>query len=257
MSPTEHCLLDTADSVLTITLNRPQVLNALHPAAHHELARVFDEFAADKSLRVAIVTGAGRAFCVGSDLKAIAAGGRQPRPAAGYAGLMLREDLFKPVIAAVNGLCLGGGLEFVLCCDMAVASESAEFGLPEPLVGLVADSGLPRLARQLPYKAAMKLALTSARIKADEAARCGLVNEVVAADQLLATARLWAQQIVAGAPLAIEATKQILQQNFREPDIFAATRASYPALALVHGSQDAKEGPQAFAAKRKPQWLGK
>ena len=256
MSPTEHCLLAATDGVLTITLNRPQALNALHPAAHHELARVFDEFAANRSLRVAIVTGAGRAFCVGSDLKAIAAGGRQPRPTAGYAGLMLREDLFKPVIAAVNGLCLGGGLEFLLCCDMAVASENAEFGLPEPLVGLVADSGLPRLARQLPYKAAMKLALTSTRVKADEALRIGLVNEVVPADQLLSTARAWAQQIVAGAPLAIEATKQILLQNFREPDIFAATCASYPALALVHGSHDAKEGPQAFAAKRKPQWRG-
>ncbi|NDP44021.1 MAG: enoyl-CoA hydratase, partial [Aromatoleum sp.] len=141
--------LDREDAILTITIDRPQVLNSLHRDAHFELARGFDLYAADPALRVAIITGAGeRAFCVGTDLKSLAATGDYEYPPGGFAGITKRFDLWKPVIAAVNGLCLGGGVEIVAACDLAIASDHAEFALPEPRVGLAALGGgaLQRLA---------------------------------------------------------------------------------------------------------------
>jgi crotonobetainyl-CoA hydratase len=247
-------------AVLTITIDRPEVLNALHLEAHVELARAFDLYAAASELRVAIITGAGeRAFCVGTDLKALAKTGDYEYPRGGFAGITKRFDLWKPVIAAVNGLCLGGGVEIVAACDLAVAAEHAEFALPEPRVGLAALGGgaLQRLARQMPMKDAMWLALTAKRIPADEARRISLVNEVVRKGEALARAKAIAQEMLACAPLALEASKQVVLQSACEPDLESAMRRRYPAAERMLASEDAREGPRAFAEKRKPQWRGR
>jgi enoyl-CoA hydratase/carnithine racemase len=252
-----HCRVDRDGAILTITIDRPEVLNALNPDAHFELARAFDQYAADPELRVAIVTGAGdRAFCVGTDLKALAATGRDEYPPGGFAGITKRFDLWKPVIAAVNGLCLGGGVEILAACDLAIAAEHAEFALPEPLVGLAALGGgaLQRLARQMPMKEAMWLVLTAKRISAAEARRVGLINEVVPRGQALERARELAQGMLACAPLALEASKQVMLQSVAEPDLEAAMKKSYPAAQRMLASDDAREGPRAFAEKRKPRW---
>jgi crotonobetainyl-CoA hydratase len=256
----EHIRLEQDDGILTITLDRPQILNALHLPAHVELSRAFDLYANTPSLRVAIVTGAGeRAFCVGTDLKSLAQTGDYEYPRGGFAGITKRFDLWKPVIAAVNGLCLGGGVEIVAACDLAIADEHAQFGLPEPLVGLAALGGgaLQRLARQMPMKDAMALVLTARRIDAAEARRISLVNEVVTRGEALARARTIARDMLACAPLALEASKQVMLQSVAEPDLEAAMRKRYPAAERMLASEDAKEGPRAFAEKRKPNWQGR
>jgi crotonobetainyl-CoA hydratase len=256
----EHIRCEVDDGILTITLDRPAVLNALHLPAHVELSQAFDLYAADPRLRVAIVTGSGaRAFCVGTDLKSLAQTGDYEYPRGGFAGITKRFDLFKPVIAAVNGLCLGGGVEIVAACDLAVASEHAEFGLPEPFVGLAALGGgaLQRLARQMPMKDAMALVLTGKRIPAAEARRISLINEVVPQGGALARAKAIAGEMLACAPLALQASKQVLLQSTAEPDLEAAMRRRYPAAERMLASEDAKEGPRAFAEKRKPHWEGR
>jgi crotonobetainyl-CoA hydratase len=256
----QFCRVERDGAILTIAIDRPEVLNALHPPAHAELARAFDLYAADAELRVAILTGTGeRAFCVGSDLKARTATNRDDHPPTGFAGITKRFDLWKPVIAAVNGLCIGGGVEIVAACDLAIASEHAEFGMPEPLVGLAALGGgaLQRLARQLPMKEAMWLVLTGKRISAEDARRIGLINEVVPKDDVRARARELAQDLLSCAPLALEAAKQVMLQSVAEPDLAAAMRKSYPAAERMLASEDAREGPRAFAEKRKPVWKGR
>jgi crotonobetainyl-CoA hydratase len=256
----EHCRVERADRLLTITIDRPEALNALHPPAHRELARAFDLYAAEPELRVAILTGAGqRAFCVGSDIKLRAETGRDDHPDTGFAGLTRRFDLLKPVIAAVNGLALGGGLEIVLACDLALAAEHAQFGLPEPLVGLAAlgGGGLQRLVRQVPMKQAMWLALTGRRIRAEEALRMGLINEVVAAGDLLARAMALAKELLACAPLALEASKQVMLESLAQPGLKAAIEAPYPAAERMLASADAIEGQRAFVEKRAPRWRGR
>jgi crotonobetainyl-CoA hydratase len=252
--------LDDDGVVLTITINRPEVLNSLHLDAHTELSRAFDLYAADPKLRVAIIAAVGdRAFCVGTDLKSLAKTGPYEYPRGGFGGITTRFDLWKPVIAAVNGLCLGGGVEIVAACDLAIASEHAEFALAEPLVGLAALGGgaLQRLARQMPMKDAMWLVLTAKRITAQEARRVSLVNEVVPRGTELERARQIAHDMLACAPLALEASKQVMLQSVSEPDLETAMRRKYPAAERMLASEDAKEGPRAFAEKRKPQWLGR
>jgi crotonobetainyl-CoA hydratase len=255
-----YCRLEREDAILTITIDRPEVLNSLHHAAHVELARAFDLYAADPALRVAIITGAGeRAFCVGTDLKSLAITGPYEYPPGGFAGITTRFDLWKPVIAAVNGLCLGGGVEIVAACDLAVAADHAEFALPEPQVGLAALGGcaLQRLARQMPMKDAMWLVLTAKRIPADEARRISLVNEVVPRGTALDRAKAIARDLLLCAPLALEASKQVMLQSVAEPDLETAVRKTYPAAERMLASEDAREGPRAFAEKRQPRWLGR
>ena len=236
-----HIRVERDGGILTITIDRPEVLNSLHLDAHVELSRAFDVYAADPDLRVAIITGAGdRAFCVGTDLKSLARTGDYDYPRGGFAGITKRFDLWKPVIAAVNGLCLGGGVEILAACDLAVAADHAEFGLPEPLVGLAALGGgaLQRLARQMPMKDAMGLVLTGKRISAAPRG----------------TTRALARDVLACAPLALEASKQVMLQSLAEPGLEAAMLKKYPAAERMLASDDAKEGPRAFAEKRKPQW---
>jgi enoyl-CoA hydratase/carnithine racemase len=254
------CRYEVEGPVLTITLVRPEVLNAMHREGHFELARAFDRYRDDPSLRVAIVTGAGeRAFCVGTDLKALAVSGDHTKPATGFAGLTHRFDLFKPVIAAVNGLCLGGGVEIVAACDLAIAADDAQFALPEPLVGLAALGGgvLQRLPRQMAMKDAMWLVLTAQRVSAAEAVRLRLVNEVVPRAALMARAREIAAQVLRCAPLALQASKQVMLQSLRHADLEQAMAARYEAAERMLASEDAVEGPAAFAQKRAPVWRGR
>jgi len=248
--------------ILTITINRPEVMNALHNAAHVELSQAFDAFAADAELWVAIVTGAGdRAFCAGNDLKATAAtplDKRLPLPSTGFGGITARFDLDKPVIAAVNGVAMGGGLEIALACDIIVASEKATFALPEPLVGLAAIAGgIHRLPRTVPLKQAMGMMLTGRHVSAAEAREMGLLNEVTAPDAVMAAARAWAERILKCSPLAVRAAKQMAYAGLEIGGVSAALTASYPALTALRESQDFIEGPRAFAEKRTPNWLGR
>jgi crotonobetainyl-CoA hydratase len=254
------CRVERQGAVLWITIDRPQVLNALDAATHAALADAFDTYAADPELRVAVLTGAGeRAFCVGSDLKQRAMTNRDHHPPTGFGGLTHRFDLFKPVICAVNGLALGGGVELMLACDLVIAADHAEFALPEPRVGLTAlgGGGLQRLARQLPLKQAMWLALTGRRINAHEAREMGLVNEVVPQADLKARAMALSGELLDMAPLALEASKQVMLQSLACPDLATAMNAEYPAAKRMLASEDAVEGQRAFMEKRKPVWKGR
>lgn len=245
--------------LLIVTLNRPEVMNAIHPAASRELAELWDAFERDDELWVAIVTGAGdRAFSAGNDLKAQAAGGRAEGPASGFAGLTSRYELVKPVIAAVNGMAMGGGFEIALACDVIVASERAVFALPEPRVGLAAlAGGVHRLPRQIGLKNAMGMLLTGRRVDAHEGYRLGFVNEVVPHAELMPAARRWAEQILECAPLSVRATKQASLQGLDAPSLRAAAETRYEQLLKLVKSEDWIEGPLAFAQKRKPIWKGK
>ena len=260
MSMSEHILVERDDAMLWITIDRPAALNALNALAHRELSAALDSYAADSALRVAVITGAGeRAFCVGSDLKARSLANADDHPPTGFGGISHRFDLAKPVIAAVNGLALGGGVEIVAACDLAIAADHAEFGLPEPRVGLAAlgGGGLQRLARHLPLKYAMELVLTGRRFGAEEAMRIGLINEVVPRAELSARVRKMAEAIIQGAPLAVEASKQVMLQSLAMPDLKAALQARYPAAERMLASEDAREGQRAFVEKRKARWQGK
>jgi crotonobetainyl-CoA hydratase len=260
MSDFQHVLVERDGAILWITINRPAALNALNPLAHREVSAALDTFAAEPALRVAVLTGAGeRAFCVGSDLKSRAERNADDHPPTGFAGISHRFDLMKPVIAAVNGLALGGGTEIVAACDLAVAADHAEFSLPEPRVGLAAlgGGGLQRLARNMPLKHAMDLVLTGRRISASEAKTMGLINEVVPRAELKARVRQVADLIIAGAPLAIEASKSIMLQSLEMGSLQDALRARYPAAERMLASEDAKEGQRAFVEKRQPRWQGR
>lgn len=256
----EYIKVETRDRVTVITLNRPEVHNAINAAMHDELQSGFDAFASDPEQFVCVVTGAGdRAFCAGSDLKAGAAGESRDYPANGYAGLIERFDLDKPVIAAVNGICLGGGFEIALACDLIIASENAQFGLPEPRVGAVAlGGGIHRLVRQIGQKRAMGILMTGLPISSAQALGEGLVNEVVPADQLDQTVSKWCTSILECAPLSIRATKQAAMRGLDETGLEAAitSQEDYPAFKAWRAADDTREGPRAFAEKRAPVWKG-
>src|SRR5262245_22747121 len=255
--PLEFVRYEKRDHIAFITMNRPDVMNALHPPAHEELDGCWNDLAADDDVRVAILTGAGeRAFSAGNDLKWTAQHGIPKMPRSGFAGITSRFDLWKPVIAAVNGVALGGGLEIALACDIIVAAEHATLGLPEPRVGLMAAAGgVHRLPRHLPLKVAMGIMLTGKPISAAEAANLGLVNEVVPKAQLMDAAARWAREIAECSPLSVQATKQAALQGRGKP-LVEALAARYEAVERLWASDDAKEGPLAFAQKRKPTWRG-
>ena len=268
MSDFEFVQREARDRILFVTINRPESMNALHPPASKEMAQIWDDFAADEELWVAIVTGAGeRAFSAGMDLRwraqANAAGESQASSGAqakgGFGGLTNPEQrqLWKPVIAAVNGYALGGGCELAMACDIIVAADTARFGLPEPTRGILAGAGgMHRLPRAIPLKIAMGYMLTGKHMTAQEAAGWGLVNEVVPAEQLMATAERWAREIMECAPLSVRATKQAALVGLDMP-LGQAMNTMFSEQQKALASQDAKEGPQAFADKRKPVWTGR
>ena len=250
------CKVEDAEHIRIVTINRPQVMNALTSEASHELESVWDEFAARDDLWVGIVTGAGdRAFSAGNDLKAQAAGKRGPRPRTGFAGLTSRFGLNKPLIAAVNGIAMGGGFELALACDIVVAAENAVFALPETRVGLIAGAGgVHRLPRMIPQKAALGIILTGRRVSAQEGKHLGFVNEVVPVGDALTAAKRWAQLILECSPIATRASKEAVYQGLDLPSLEQAVGTIYPTQKMNIESQDFLEGPRAFSEKRKPNW---
>jgi enoyl-CoA hydratase/carnithine racemase len=255
----EFIKVEHKDKVLVVTINRPESFNSLHPAANREMGDAFDDYAANDDQWVAIVTGAGeKAFSAGNDLKWTAQNeGKLEIPPRGFGGLTGRFDLDKPVIAAVNGVALGGGFEIALACDIIVASSNARFGLPEPKVGLAAlAGGMHRLPRQIGLKNAMGMMLTGRHVDAAEALRLGIAQEVTEPAQLMERAMAWAAEIAACAPLSVRATKQVAMQSLGKP-LEEASKARYEAIDRLFKSEDFVEGPRAFAEKRKPNWKGK
>jgi enoyl-CoA hydratase/carnithine racemase len=244
MSDYEFCRVEREGPLTIVTLNRPEVMNALHPPAHFELNKVFDDFAADPAQWVAIVTGAGeRAFSAGNDLKYQASGGKMSSPPGGF----------------VNGIAMGGGFEIALACDLIVASEVAVFALPEPRVGLAAlAGGLHRLPRVIGAKRALGMILTGRRVGAKEGLELGFVNDVVAPAELMNAARRWANQILELSPMSIRASKEAVYKGLDEASLAdaLANQGRYPAVAAMFKSADFIEGPRAFAEKRPPKWKG-
>ncbi|MBA4181339.1 MAG: enoyl-CoA hydratase [Anaerolinea sp.] len=262
----EFCRYEKKGHVAYVTITRPEVMNALHAHASRELGAVWDEFANDDDAWVGVLTGEGnKAFSAGNDLKYTAEMSRLTKeqrpdlsmPAGGFGGLTSRFDLFKPIVARVNGFALGGGFEMALACDIIVAADHAEVGLPEPRRGLIAGAlGVHRLPRQAPLKAAMGYMLTGRHIPAQRAYELGLVSEVVPLAQLDAAVDAWVNDILRCAPLSVRATKEaaMMGLNVSLPE---AEKGRYEWEMRRRASSDAVEGPRAFAEKRAPNWQGK
>jgi enoyl-CoA hydratase/carnithine racemase len=261
MSNLEFCKVEREGRLTLVTINRPDVMNALHPPANKELAETFDAFASDDEQWVAIITGAGdKAFSAGNDLKYQASGQPMSIPPSGFAGLTSRFNLNKPVIAAVNGLAMGGGFEIALAADIIIAAENAMFALPEPRVGLAAlAGGLHRLPREIGLKKALGMILTGRRVTATEGYALGFVNEVVKPGEAVNAAKKWAAQILECSPMSIRASKEAVTRGLMEPSVQAAleNQRNYEAVRAMFRSEDFREGPMAFAQKRPPQWKGK
>lgn len=254
----QYCLVDKQDHVMTVRINRPDRLNALHPPANVELGEVFDDFANDDEMWVAIITGEGRGFSAGNDLRYQAEGGERVRMPRGFGGLTSRFDLTKPVIAAVNGVAMGGGFEIALACDIIIASDKAVFALPEPKVGLAAlAGGLQRLSRQIGLKRALGMILTGRHVPAAEGERLGFVNQVVAHDDLMKAAKDWAAQINACSPLSIRASKDVVYRSLDIASLEESIGTRYDSVKQMTRSEDFTEGPRAFAEKRAPVWKGR
>lgn len=255
-------LFEVVNHVATVTIDRPDVLNAVDLATEAELIRIWDHIERNNDIRVVVLTGAGeRSFCAGADLKNTSNlkgvdYWAASRPG-GFGGIALRETLNVPVIAKVNGFALGGGFEMVLGCDLVVACEEASFGLPEPLVGrLPLDGGMLLLQRQIPYRQAMAMMLTGQRVKARRALEMGLINEVVVRSELDGAVDRWVQQILACAPLSLKAIKQVVRlTGMMSPAQAHGMRL--PSLVTALQSEDSDEGVLAFQQKRRPQWKGR
>jgi enoyl-CoA hydratase len=249
--------IEQSDGVLLVTINRPEVRNAINYDCAQVLAQAFERLDADPELRIGVLTGAGQGFSAGMDLKDFAQSRIRPRvPKRGFAGLTDMPPT-KPLIAAVEGFALAGGFEMVLACDMVVAARDAKFGLPEVKRGLVAGAGgLLRLPRRMPYPIAMEMILTGDPITAEQAHRYGLINQLTEPGEALSAARALAARISENGPLAIQAAKRIVNEglDWSQHEMFAKQE---PMIAPILASEDAREGALAFAQKRKPVWQAK
>jgi enoyl-CoA hydratase len=249
-------LIERRDGVLLITLNRPQARNAVNSALAHGVAAALDELDGDDALKAGVLTGSGGSFCAGMDLKAFVAGESPQVEGRGFAGIAQRPPR-KPLIAAIEGYALAGGLEVALSCDVIVAARDARLGIPEVKRGLIAAAGaLIRLPRRVPYHVAMELALTGDPIAAERAHAVGLVNRLADPGEAVAVALELASAIAANGPLAIDASKKIVSaaQDWTEEQ---AWREQAETVAAIMGSEDAREGAIAFAEKRAPVWKGR
>ena len=256
----EFATYEKEGRIATVTINRPERMNALHPPANLELHDIWNDFQNDSEVWIGILTGSGdRAFSAGNDLKYTAEhglGGVRVGES-GFGGLVKRMDCWKPIIAAVNGFALGGGFEMALACDIIIAADHARLGLPEPRVGLMAGAGgVHRLPRMMPQKIALGYILTGRHMTAQEAHRWGIVNEVVPLADLMPTVHRWAQDILEGAPLSIRASKQAAMMGLGHP-LDIALNLEYTQSTAMRRSEDIVEGPKAFAEKRKPNWKGR
>ncbi|KHK91017.1 crotonase/enoyl-CoA hydratase family protein [Novosphingobium malaysiense] len=250
----EQVLVEARGGVLEVTINRPEQRNAMTKAAAQAIAAAMDQLDADADLRCAILSGAGGTFCAGMDLKGFLRGELPVDERGGFGGITTWTPK-KPVIAAVDGYALAGGMELAFACDLIVAHEDAKFGIPEVKRGLVAaGGGAVQLPRMLPRPLAMELALTGDPIGARRAHELGLVNRL-SRGPALETARELAETLVANGPLAIIATKGIVRDSWLWP-VEDINTYQNPYIAHIFTSEDAKEGARAFAEKRKPEWKG-
>jgi len=254
--PSSEVLVEASEGILTITINRPAAKNAMTLYAATRIAAALDELDARDDLRIGILTGAGGTFCAGMDLKGFLRGERPSLPGRGFGGLT-RKPPSKPLIAAVEGYALAGGFELVLACDLVVASETAQFGVPEVKRGLAATAGgLMRLPRQLPSRIALELVLTGDMFPATRAYQYGLINRLVPAGHTLDEARRLAATIAGNGPLSVAASKRVVieSQDWSSEEMWDKQAAL---TEHVFVSQDAREGSAAFAEKRKPVWQGR
>jgi enoyl-CoA hydratase len=252
----KEVLVDVTDGIMTVTLNRPEAKNAANRAVAVGVAAAMDELDSNDSIHVAIITGAGGTFCAGMDLKAFVSGEMPMVEGRGFAGLTEAPPR-KPLIAAVEGYALAGGLELAISCDLIVTADNAKFGIPEVKRGLAAAAGgLMKLPRQIPSRLAMEMAITGDFITAQRAYEMGLVNQIVPAGTALEAAKVMAARIVANGPLAVAISKQVVRES-ADWSAQEMWKKQQDLVMPIFGSEDAMEGSIAFAEKRAPNWKGK